>query len=255
MTRKKKQPSPASAAAVEPLCAAIAEAMLEKKAQNVLSLDLSDIEGAVVTCFVLCNADSTTQIDAIADNVEEHVRKTLGEKPIRREGLKNSIWIVLDYVDVMVHIFQTEARNFYCLESLWADAKQRRYSDEPQAAEDETSTAKTPVKRKAATAKSAVTSPKAESSAKKADTAKATPKKTATLVKKTAAPAKKTATSTKKTTMSAKKATTSTKKTTTTAKKTTTTAKKTTTTAKKAAAPAKKAATSTKKAATAKTKK
>jgi ribosome-associated protein len=157
MTRKEKQPSAtsAAAAAAKQLCSAIAEAMLDKKAQNVVSLDLSAIDGAIATYFVLCNADSTTQVEAIADNVEEHVRKALGEKPVRREGFENAIWIIFDYVDVMAHIFQTEARSFYSLDSLWADAKQQRYADEPQAAQISSAPAKTKATAKKATAKKA----------------------------------------------------------------------------------------------------
>jgi ribosome-associated protein len=202
--------------------------MLDKKAQRVLSLDLSQIESAIATAFVLCNADSTTQIEAIADNVEEHVRKVLGEKPVRREGFGNSIWIILDYVDVMVHIFQTEARNFYRLEALWADAKQRSYDEERQASakkEEKTSskalaTEKTPTKKAAAPKVAVAKKPKA--AAAKASTAKkATPvtpkitsakitkpaaKKTESAVKKTASAAKKTESAAKKTASAAKKA-------------------------------------------------
>jgi ribosome-associated protein len=190
MTKKKNQPSTTGAAAVQQLCAAVAEAMLDKKAQNVASLDLTSIDGAIASCFVLCNADSTTQVEAIADNVEEQVRKTLGEKPIRREGFENAIWIILDYVDVMVHIFQTEARNFYRLEQLWADAGQQHYSDERQPAEDEAASVKAPAKRKTAAVKAAAASPKSKpkskTSAGKAATAKTTVAKKAGAAKKAA---------------------------------------------------------------------
>ncbi|MDR3328899.1 MAG: ribosome silencing factor [Prevotellaceae bacterium] len=130
---KKTQTLADGAAAKQPLYSAVAEAMLDKKAQNVLSLDLSRIEGAVASYFVLCHADSTTQVLAIAESVEEHVRQTLGEKPVRRQGFENSLWIVLDYVDVVAHIFQTELRSFYRLEDLWADAGQEAHEDAPPA--------------------------------------------------------------------------------------------------------------------------
>ena len=134
---KKKQ----SQAAKE-LCLAVATAMLDKKAQNVMSLDLSSIDGAICTYFVMCNADSTTQVDAIANNVEDHVRKTLGQKPRRVEGAENSLWILLDYVDVMAHVFQTETRSFYRIEQLWADAVREEHTEEPPVARKKTAAKK-----------------------------------------------------------------------------------------------------------------
>jgi ribosome-associated protein len=168
---KKRQPLPA---AVDQLCATAAEAMLDKKAQHVVSLNLSQIDGAIATCFVLCNADSTTQVEAIAENVEEQVRKTLGEKPLRREGFENAIWIILDYVDVMVHIFQTEARSFYRLESLWADAEQQRYGEEPPTAVAKEAPPKAALKRKTSAKKADATKASAAEAgaAKKASAAK-----------------------------------------------------------------------------------
>jgi ribosome-associated protein len=125
----KKKSNLADSTAVKQLCDAIAEAMLDKKAHNVVRLDLSKIDGAVASSFMVCHADSTTQVEAIADNVEEYVRTTLGQKPVRREGADNALWMVYDYVDVMVHIFQTQTRDFYQLEALWADAKITAYEE------------------------------------------------------------------------------------------------------------------------------
>lgn len=102
----------------------------DKKARGIVSLDLSGFDGAISDSFVICNADSTTQVAAIADGIEEMVQKELGEKPRRIEGVTNAIWVVIDYVDVMVHIFQTEAREFYKLEQMWADAPMTKYGDE-----------------------------------------------------------------------------------------------------------------------------
>ncbi|MGL4956647.1 MAG: ribosome silencing factor [Bacteroidales bacterium] len=126
-----KKTEPVAASGKNALCQAIADGMLDKKAQNVQSLDLTQIDGAICSHFVICNAESTTQVDAIARNVEEHTRKTLGEKPRRTQGFENSIWVILDYIDVMVHIFQTETREFYNIEKLWADAPIQHYTDEP----------------------------------------------------------------------------------------------------------------------------
>jgi ribosome-associated protein len=160
--------------AAKELCQAVSAAMLDKKAQNVVSLNLSSLDGAISTYFVICNADSTTQVDAIANNVEDHVRKTLGQKPRRIEGLENSLWVLLDYVDVIVHVFQTEMRDFYRIEQLWADAGREEHTDEPPVA-----VKKATVKKKAAAAKTT-------GAAKKTAAAKPVVKKT-TAVKKAAA--------------------------------------------------------------------
>lgn len=109
---------------------AIISALEDKKAKNIISLDLSGFDGAIADAFVVCNADSTAHVAAIADGVEEEVEKRTGEKPRRVEGMTNAYWVVVDYVDVMVHIFLTEAREFYKLEQLWADAPLVRHGGE-----------------------------------------------------------------------------------------------------------------------------
>ena len=100
----------------------IARAIQDKKAKNIVSLDLR--------AFVICNADSTTQVEAIARGVEEQVLEKLGEKVWRVEGLNNGVWVVMDYGNVLVHIFQTELRDFYKLDELWADAPATHYASE-----------------------------------------------------------------------------------------------------------------------------
>jgi len=110
----------------------IAQAMLDKKAKQVISLDLSELGTAICDHFVIANADSTTNILAIADNVEKEMYEQLKETPFRVQGKENAFWIILDYVDVVVHVFQTEYRQFYRLEELWADAKCETYTDEPK---------------------------------------------------------------------------------------------------------------------------
>lgn len=102
----------------------------DKKGKGIVSLDLSGFDGAITSAFVICNADSTTQVAAIADAVEEMTKKELGEKPYRIEGTQNALWVVIDYVDVMVHIFLTELRDFYKLEQLWGDAPMTKYESE-----------------------------------------------------------------------------------------------------------------------------
>ena len=108
----------------------IVSAIEDKKGKNIVSLDLSGFDGAICSTFVVCNADSTTQVAALADGIEEKVLETLGEKVWRIEGQQNAVWIAMDYVDVVVHIFQTELREFYRLEELWADAPMVKYEYE-----------------------------------------------------------------------------------------------------------------------------
>ena len=108
----------------------IAEAMLEKKGQEVLSLDLRKIGTAISDYFFVCNADSTTNVLAIADNVEDRMIERCRRKVIRSQGRENALWVILDYGDVVVHIFQTAYRSFYRLEDLWADAERTDWNDE-----------------------------------------------------------------------------------------------------------------------------
>lgn len=107
----------------------ITDAMLEKKGQDVLSLDLRPIGTAISDYFVVCNAASTTQVRAIADNVEDKMIEVLKMKPARKQGTENGFWVILDYGIAVVHIFQTEYRSFYRLEDLWADAKRKEFKD------------------------------------------------------------------------------------------------------------------------------
>ncbi|MDE6045876.1 MAG: ribosome silencing factor [Alistipes sp.] len=115
---------------MDKLIETIVGAIEDKKGKNIVSLDLSGFDGAICSAFVVCNADSTTQVAAIADGIEEKVQQTLGEKVWRVEGQQSALWIAMDYVDVVVHIFQSELRDFYRLEELWADAPMTRYEYE-----------------------------------------------------------------------------------------------------------------------------
>lgn len=107
----------------ESLVESIVTGIFEKSGLNVTKVDLRKLDARISDYFVICHANSKTQVDAISDSVEEHVRKEIGEKPIHVEGLENCLWVLMDYGDVVVHIFQDEYRNFYNLESLWADAR------------------------------------------------------------------------------------------------------------------------------------
>ena len=99
----------------------------EKKGQNILCLDLSKIENAVTKYFIICDAQSNTQVEAIADSVEQYVKKDLGQRAYKSEGWENALWILIDYIDVVVHVFEQETRHFYNLESLWADAEEVKF--------------------------------------------------------------------------------------------------------------------------------
>ena len=107
----------------------IAQAMLDKKAADVVSLELGVLEGAITDHFVICNADSTTQVAAIADSVIEKMIEAGKGKPIRQQGLENGFWVILDWGDVVVHVFQTPYRAFYRIEDLWADAPSHHWED------------------------------------------------------------------------------------------------------------------------------
>lgn len=106
----------------------LADAIQDKKGQNVVSLDLRGIEGTISDWFVVCNADSTTNVAAISDNIIKEMREQLGLKPLRMQGFENNFWVILDYGNIVVHIFQTPYRAFYRLEDLWADAPHKEYS-------------------------------------------------------------------------------------------------------------------------------
>ena len=111
------------------LTEAIVEAMQDRKAKDIVSLDLRNLDSRVVDKFIICHGDTDRQVDAIAQAVEEFVRKETGEKPWHREGYENKEWILLDYVNVVVHIFVQEKREFYAIEELWGDAKMERFKD------------------------------------------------------------------------------------------------------------------------------
>ena len=100
----------------------IIRAIQEKKGENIISLDLRKIPEAVSDFFIICEASSTTQVKAIADHVEYLVKEECGEGPYRHEGMSALQWVLVDYVNVVVHIFHPETRKFYRLEEMWSDA-------------------------------------------------------------------------------------------------------------------------------------
>lgn len=101
----------------------IVEGMKEKKGKNITIINLSDLENRVADYFVICDADSNTHVHAIADSVEDGVIKHSNEKPYHSEGYQNAEWILIDYVNIVAHVFLRDSREFYNIEGLWADGE------------------------------------------------------------------------------------------------------------------------------------
>lgn len=107
----------------EVLSRLVVRGMLEKKAANIIVMDLRNVKNAITDFFVICSGNTDTQIDAIATSIEEEIIKASGIRPWHQEGRQNKEWILLDYVDVVAHVFRKDRRKFYDLESLWGDAE------------------------------------------------------------------------------------------------------------------------------------
>ncbi|HEX5167804.1 MAG TPA: ribosome silencing factor [Cyclobacteriaceae bacterium] len=116
MTKKKR------AGNSEALSDVIVKGMQEKKASDIVILDLRKLNNAIADFFVICSGNSDKQLDAIADSVDQEVFKALKENPWHVEGKNNKEWMLLDYIDVVAHIFRKDRREFYALERLWGDA-------------------------------------------------------------------------------------------------------------------------------------
>ena len=106
----------------EHLLAVILEGIQQKKGYDIVKVDLTVLENTFCQFFVICHGNTNVQVGAIAESVEERVREVFQLKPWHREGFENAQWVLLDYGDIVVHIFQKEYRDFYNLEELWADA-------------------------------------------------------------------------------------------------------------------------------------
>ena len=100
----------------------IVKGMQEKKAQDIVVLDLKGIKNAIADYFIVCSGTSDTQLKSISESIDEQVFKSASQSPWHKEGLENKEWILLDYVDVVAHIFLHDQREFYALENLWGDA-------------------------------------------------------------------------------------------------------------------------------------
>lgn len=108
----------------------VVEAIKDKKGKEIVVLDLNNLQQSIADYFIICHGDSNTQVDAIANNVERQARTEIKEHYIHKEGSENSQWILLDYGNVVVHVFQEPFRRFYNLEDLWADANKEVVKDE-----------------------------------------------------------------------------------------------------------------------------
>lgn len=107
----------------------IIQGIQEKKGKQIVKMNLSAIENTMCKYFVICHGTSKPHVQAIAESIEDFVRNSCGDKPINKEGLENAEWILIDYFDVVVHVFQEDVRKFYKLEDLWADAEIQYFKD------------------------------------------------------------------------------------------------------------------------------
>lgn len=107
----------------EKLSDLIVKGMQEKKATNIVVMDLRKVKNAVADYFVIASGNSDKQLDAISDSIDEFVYKGLKENPWHTEGKNNKEWMLLDYINVVAHVFRKDKREFYALEKLWGDAE------------------------------------------------------------------------------------------------------------------------------------
>lgn len=107
----------------ETLLKIITDAIEDKKGEDIVVIDLRKIDGAITSYFVICSANSPAQVEAVAQQIGDKCRDEAGEKPVGVNGLGNDQWVAIDFVDIIVHIFLPEPREFYDLEHLWEDAR------------------------------------------------------------------------------------------------------------------------------------
>ncbi|MBS4062628.1 MAG: ribosome silencing factor [Bacteroidetes bacterium] len=113
----------------EDILSVVIDTIQERKGKNIVSLNMKKIHTAVTDYFVICHGNSRTQVDAIADHIINDVSTKCKVRPFNKEGFENSEWILIDYIDVVVHVFLDSTRDFYQLENLWADAEKTNYED------------------------------------------------------------------------------------------------------------------------------
>jgi ribosome-associated protein len=117
-------------ATTDEMLGVILDALKEKKGKDIVTIDLREVGNAICDHFVICQGNSTTQVDALADSVQRKVKKELNTGAHHVEGMNNSLWVLMDYSDIVVHIFLEEQRKFYNLEDLWADGALTRIDDD-----------------------------------------------------------------------------------------------------------------------------
>lgn len=111
----------------EELMNTIIDSIQDIKGKDIVKLDLTQLHDAPTDFFVICEGDSTTQVKAIADRIQLRLKNELGELPNHVEGTRESLWVCLDYFNVVIHVFHRESREFYDLEDLWSDAVATEY--------------------------------------------------------------------------------------------------------------------------------
>ncbi len=107
----------------------IVDAIREKKGHQIVTIDLTEVDHSICDSFIICHGESTTQVGAITDSIEKRLKTEAGIRAHHVEGVKNSLWVLLDYFDILVHVFLEETRSFYRLEELWADGKVKKIYD------------------------------------------------------------------------------------------------------------------------------
>jgi len=107
----------------------ILEAIKEKKGHQIVTIDLSEVENSICDCFIICHGESHTQVGAIVESIEKRLKEEAKIRAHHVEGLRNSQWVLMDYFDILVHVFQEEYRSFFKLEELWADGKVTRVKE------------------------------------------------------------------------------------------------------------------------------
>ena len=127
-TRKKK--STVRLTKNSKLIKTIINAIQEKKGENIISLDLRKVNEAVADFFIICEASNQPQVRAISDFVEQEIKEKCDEDPYRHEGMKNLQWVLIDYVNVVVHVMLSETRKFYKLEEMWSDAVTNEHDED-----------------------------------------------------------------------------------------------------------------------------
>ncbi len=121
-TKTRRTTTTTPAATSQNLQQIIVNCILDKKGEQVVNMDLSNLDDAIADNFIICTANSNTQVRAIADEIAEKVKLQTGESSVRTEGTQTAEWILIDYFQVVVHVFKREIRDLYRLEELWADA-------------------------------------------------------------------------------------------------------------------------------------